>query len=325
MGYLFNQVLKISMTNQLFIYSFRYDIHNDGLCKLESRQVFGEEPVNKFLFSDWEIDPSISPFIKSRFDIILTSADYADLLEKVKAENICAEGFQAEYLVMDGDSTEYRERLNRLKDIGYSIEGEPDYYHPTIIYSICHYEGVWYFGILNKHNPDWLKHKHKPNSFSSAINTDIAKVLVSTASKGDKTRRLLDACCGVGTAILEACIAGFTIEGCDINWKACKHTKANLAHYNYTAEVHHSDIKDLKGSFDAAIIDLPYNLYSFSNDDIILHIIGSVTKLTDRVIIVSTSDIKSLIEKAGFQVIDFCDVEKKGKKFTRKVWICERV
>ena len=33
---------------------------------------------------------------------------------------------------MDGDTTEYAERLNKLRDIGYAIEGYPDYYKPTI-------------------------------------------------------------------------------------------------------------------------------------------------------------------------------------------------
>ena len=139
----------------------------------------------------------------------------------------------------------YSERLQKLRDIGYRIEGEPNYYSPTITYAICNYKNVWYFGILIKKNADWLKHKKKPYSFSTSIDMDIAKALVSIASKGEKTYQLLDACCGVGTVMLEACISGFKIDGCDINWKACKHARLNLAHYNYTAKVYCSDVKDL--------------------------------------------------------------------------------
>ncbi len=308
-----------------YIYSFKYDVHNRNLCKLESRQLFAKEENNNLLFSNVKIDPSISPFIKNRFEIISSSEDYSNLLENIQKENIHIDGFKAEYLILDGDTIGYTERLNKLRDVGYRIEGDPDYYSPSIIYSICYYKNIWYFGILIKHNPDWNKHKKKPCSFSSSINMDIGKTLVSMASKGNKTKQLLDACCGVGTIMLEACISGFNIEGCDINWKACKHTRQNLAHFNYTANVYRSDIKDLDKMYDAIIIDLPYNLYAYSNDEIILNIIASAAKLSNRVMIVSISDIETLIKKSGLEISDFCAVTKTGKsKFTRNIWVCEK-
>lgn len=315
----------LKMPNNSYIYSFKYDSHYSELCKLESKQIFDEEEKNKLLFSNIKVEPSISPFIKSRFDIILSSEDYSELLESIKKEKIHVDGFKAEYLVLDGDATGYTERLKRLKEIGYSIEGEPDYYTPSIIYSICKYENIWYFGVLIKHNKDWHKHKNKPCSFSSSISINIAKALVGIASKGDKNNQLLDACCGVGTVMLEACFSGFDIEGCDINWKACKNARENLAHYNYTANVYRSDIKDFNKKYDAAIIDLPYNLYTHSNDTITLNIIVSVAKLTTRIIIVSISDIETLIKKSGLKISDFCSVEKRGNKnFTRNIWVCEK-
>lgn len=323
--FLFSQLPALKMPKKSYIYSFKYDFHNDELCKLESRQIFDEEEKNKLLFSNIKVDPSISPFIKSRFEIILSSEDYSKLLTNIKRENIHIDGFKAEYLVVDGDSTGYRERLKKLRDIGYSIEGEPEYYTPSITYSICKSENIWYFGILIKHNTDWYKHKKKPCSFSSSINMDIAKSLVCIASNGNKTNQLLDACCGVGTVLLEACISGFNIEGCDINFKACEYTKENLAHYNYTAKVIRSDIKDIDLKYDAVIIDLPYNLYTYSNDTIALHIIESAAKLSSRVVIVSIADIEDLIKKSGLKVSDFCSVGKKGKaKFSRNIWVCEK-
>lgn len=314
-----------NMYNYKFIYSFKYDIHNTELCKLESRQLFNEEENKKLLFSNIKIDPSISPFIKNRFDILSSDADYAELLQIVKNKQLHVDGFKAEYLVLEGDETRYTERLNKLRDIGYCIEGDPDYVTPTIIYSICFFENRWYFGILQKHDTDWFKHKQKPFSFSSAMNMPIAKALVSIAAKGDKSLRLLDACCGVGTVLLEACISGFNIEGCDINWKACKYTKANLAHFNYTAAVHLMDIKDLEFNYDAAIIDLPYNLYSYANNDSISHIIQSTANRSPRIIIVSTADIELIIKESGLKVTDRCNAEKKGKIFARTIWVCEKV
>ncbi len=154
----------------------------------------------------------------------------------------------------------------------------------------------------------------------------IAKTLVSLAAKGRKEKQLVDACCGVGTIMLEACCAGFAIEGCDINWKAAKHSRENLTFFKYKCEVFCRDIADHKTPYDAAILDLPYNLYSYSNDTISQRIIESAGKLTKRLVIVSISDIATMISESGLQVVDFCTVEKKGKStFIRKIWICLRL
>ena len=74
--------------------------------------------------------PSNSAFIKNRLGIILSSENYPLLIEEVKKKKIAIEGFKVEYLVIKGDSTKYQQRLEKLKDIGYSIEDDPDYYHP---------------------------------------------------------------------------------------------------------------------------------------------------------------------------------------------------
>lgn len=311
--------------NHNFLYSYKYDYQYAELCKLESRQIFDQEVSNKILFSNIKVDPSISPFIKHRLEILTSSDDYFELLKNIKKIDIHIEGFKAEYLILDNDSTGFTERGNKLKDIGYCIEGEPDFVSPSVTYSICHYMNVWYFGVLIKQNKAWHKHKQKPCSFSNSICMEIAKTLVSIASKGNKSIQLLDACCGVGTILLEACVSEFNIEGCDINSNACKHTKLNLEHYDYTANVYCSDIKDLNKNYDAAIIALPYNLYSHSTDANTSSIIESTTKLSARIVLVSISDIEILIKKAGLKIIDYCTVEKRGRLiFTRNIWVCEK-
>ena len=292
---------------------------------MESRQIFNEELLDKLLFSNLKVDPSISAFIKNRFEISISADSYSGLLEKLKEENVCATGFKAEYMVLEGDPTEYTERLKKLKDIGTIIEGKPDVQNPSIIYSICNTKDIWYFGVLIKRKTDWRKHINKPYSFSNSLCIHIAKTLASVSSKGDKTTKLLDACCGVGTVLLEACYSGLSIEGCDINLKSIKHTTQNLEHYKYTSTVHCMDVKDLTQQYDAAIIDLPYNLYSYSDDVITTNIIESAVKLSARIVIVSKSDIKAAITKSGLKIIDFCTVEKRGRStFTRSIWVCEK-
>ena len=308
-----------------YLYLYRYDKTERELCKLESRYIFSKEEKKKLLFSNIKVEPSSSAFIKNRLEIISFAADYSTLINEIKKENICIEGFKVEYLVIDGDTTEYAERLEKLKDIGYSIEGNPDYYSPTRTFALCSYEGIWCFGILNNNNNAWLKHRQKPCSYSNSISINIAKALVNIAAKGNKVKKLLDACCGVGTIMLEACFAGNNIEGCDINWKICKNARENLSYFNYTSKVYCRDIKDMSKRYDAAIIDLPYNLSSCASDNDILHIIRSTREISDRLVIVSTSDITSLISKARELTIeDYCSVSKRGRtNFSRKIWVCE--
>ena len=176
-----------------------------------------------------------------------------------------------------------------------------------------------------KENYDWHKHTKKPCSYSNSISINIAKALVNIAAKGDKKKKLLDACCGVGTILLEACFAGYNMEGCDINWKLCKNARENLSYFNYNTTVYRSDIKDISKRYDAAIIDLPYNLLSCVTDNDVLHIIKATTAITDRMVIVSTSDIENLVNKTGFRISDYCSVRKQGKRtFVRKIWLCEK-
>jgi tRNA G10 N-methylase Trm11 len=313
-------------TRNKYIYTFNYENIEEDLCLLESKYIFNTEVSNKLLFTDVEVNPSCSAFIKNRLEIFSFSEDYDTLINEIKKENICVEEFKVTYLVLEGDTTAYADRLQKLRDIGYSIEGMHEYYTPGITYGLCYCEGTWYFGELVKNNFGWHKHKQKPHSFSNSISVNIAKSLVNIAAKGNKETTLLDACCGVGTIMLEACFAGNTIEGCDINEKTAKNAQINLAYFNYTANVYHSDIKDINQRYDSAIIDLPYNLFTSATDSDIKHIIEATAKITDRLLIVSTDDITDLITNIGFEVFDYCSVSKRGKTtFARKIWVCKRM
>ncbi len=313
------------MLQKNYLYSFTYDNTERELSNLEARAIFNQEVTDKIIFSKIKVNPSSSAFIKNRLEIILSSENYPSLIEEIKKKKIAIEGFKVEYFVIKGDPTKYPQRLEKLKDIGYSIEGDPDYYHPTNTFGLCWHDGVWYFGILIKDKFDWQKHQKKPCAYSNSIHINIAKALVNIAGQAKQEKTLLDACCGAGTILLEACFAGRQIEGCDINWKLCRDARINIAHFNYSTTIYRSDIKDISKRYDAAIIDLPYNLLSAATNQDLKHILTASAKIADRLVIVSTSDITNIIQDIGFQIIDYCPVPKKGNlKFIRKIWVCEK-
>lgn len=307
-----------------FLYLYNYDENVKQLSKIETQAFFQKEDDNKILFSDIEVEPSHSAFIKKRVEILLHSPSYTDLLYQLEKLELKKEGFKVEYLQLNEDKTRYTDRLSKLKDIGYRIEGSAQYKDSKVSYSICYYHKEWYFGILIKNSESWTQHNKKPYSYSNSINVNIAKAMVNIAGGGNKTVKMLDACCGVGTILLEACYAGYKIEGCDINWKVCRQSRMNLAHFGYKATVHRSDIKDLDKQYDVALIDLPYNLFSKSDDKIIEHIILCSSKIASKLIIVSTTDIKSILKKTEFKLVNFCSIQKNGNtKFERKIWVYE--
>lgn len=308
-----------------FLYQFNYDLHHKELSLLESRQVFGEEHHQKCLFSRIKLDPSLSPFIKCRIDLICWAPVYDEFLKVIEEKQILMHGFHIDYVSLEGDPTGHLQRRKIAKEVGHCIQSEPNFKHPSTTYSVCQHEGAWYFGVLWREDNAWMRHNEKPFSFSNSIDMHIAKTLVSIASKGDVSCRLLDACCGVGTVLLEACIAGFDIEGCDIGLSACQHTRSNLLHFGYKAKVHHLDIKDLDQNYHSAVIDLPYNLYSHSTVQITSDIIESTAKLSERLVIVSIADIQGVLEGLGLDVLDGCRVVKKGKSlFERTLWVCQK-
>lgn len=312
-------------TSKKYIYTFNFDETERALCALETQCLFAEELLKKHLYTDVKVNPSHSAFIKSRLGIMFSATTYQALLLHINNHKIQAEGFKVAYVVFKDDETPYNERLEKLREIGYSIEGIPEYMNPIITYGIGFCDGNWYFGELLKANIDWHKHQKKPHSFSNSIGVNIAKTLVNIAAKNNKNASLLDACCGMGTIMLEACFAGNKIEGCEINEKTFRRAKANLAHFQYTATIHHADVCDLNKKYDAAIIDLPYNLFTLASNEEVVHIIQHTALLTHRLVIVSIADMEEIISQVGFQVTASCTVRKKGKsKFARRIWVCEK-
>jgi tRNA G10 N-methylase Trm11 len=194
-----------------------------------------------------------------------------------------------------------------------------------IKYGITCYKEQWYLGELVENDHIWKAHKYKPHAYSSALDSNIAKVLINLASQGDKTKRLIDPCCGVGTVLLEGLFAGYDIKGCEINSKVAEASRLNVIHYGYETEVINGDIKDIKGDYDAAIVDLPYGNFSEFNVEKRLEIIRQAMRISKRLILVSSKDIGDKLLEENLNILDCCKVYKTEKRdFVRYIWICEQ-
>jgi len=313
------------MKNHTYIYNVNYNELENDLCSFEAKALFGFQLKEKVFLSDKQIDPSISPFIKNRIKIIYETESLEDILELIEKNELRASGFLVKYVELESGDLNFKNRKNISKEVGLRIYGYPSFNSPKIKYGISCYKQRWYLGELVENNFLWRAHKKKPHSYSSALDGNIAKVLINLAGQGDTTKKIIDPCCGVGTVILEGLFSGYDIKGCEINSKVAEASRLNLIHYDYETEITNGDIKDIKEDYDVAIVDLPYGNFSEFDLEKQLEIIRQAMRISKKLILVSSKNIADKLLDEKLNIIDYCKVYKTVKRdFARYIWICKK-
>lgn len=312
------------MKNDQYIYNVNYNVQDHNLCAFEFRALFDDEFKDKVFFTDKEVDPSISPFLKNRIKIIYKKKTFNEILEAIIADDFRANDFMVKYVAMYNRDSNINQGKKLSKEVGLRIYGYPSFKSPKIMLGITSYQGYWYFGYLTQNNYEWRNHKQKPYSFSSALGIDMAKVLINAAGRGDTSKRLIDTCCGMGTVLLEGIFAGYNICGWEINSKVAEFARLNLAHYQYNAKIVTGDMKDINEPYDVVIVDLPYNNFSHFDEEKQRDIIRHAKHIANRMVIVTSADIREKLYAEQLKIIDYCRAEKTIKgDFARYIWICE--
>ncbi|QHI73436.1 TRM11 family SAM-dependent methyltransferase [Aminipila terrae] len=312
------------MKSGQYIYNVNYNEQDYNLCAFEVKALFDDELENKVLFTNKEIDPSVSPFLKNRIKIIYKKKTFHEILDSILADDFRANDFMVQYVAMYKRDPNISQGKKLSKEAGLRIYGYPSFQSPKIMLGITYYQDYWYFGYLKQNNFKWRAHKQKPYSFSSALGVNMAKVLINVASRGDTSKRLIDTCCGVGTVILEGIFAGYDICGWEINPKVAELARLNLTHYEYNAKIVTGDMKDIRDFYDVVIVDLPYNNFSHFDGEKQWSIIRHAKKIANRMIIVTSADIRENLYAEQLKIMDYCRAEKTIKgDFVRYIWICE--
>jgi len=312
------------MESRNYLYSLNYPEFEKELCALEFKSLFNDGMGDKVFITDKKIDPSVSPFLRNRLEILFSHSSFTELVELVDYAELHATDFMVKYVKLYDQDPSFQMRRSCCKQLGFKIHGDPLYISPIEIFGITFYKGMWYFGILKQNDITWKEHKDKPYSYSSSIGITIAKVLVNVAGNGDISKRIVDPCCGVGTVLMEGVFAGYTMKGWEINRKVAENARGNLEYFNYNAQVITGDIKDIEEVFDASIIDLPYGNFSMTTQDEMQSILRNAKRISKKMVIVSAKDISKEIKNENLVVLDRCEVVKnKNNDFTRYVWVCE--
>ncbi|WNS75420.1 methyltransferase domain-containing protein [Bacillus sp. DTU_2020_1000418_1_SI_GHA_SEK_038] len=308
-----------------YIYTYNCYEEERSLCALEMRSLFGIEPQFGIVESNIKIDPSRSPFMKERVSVMYTADSLDHLLEQVSALQVMGETFKVIYVKNGAPSkTEkagFENRRSVERKIGLHINGVADLHHPDRLFGVIVVNGRWIFGDYVEGEPVWFRHQQKPHSYSTALNTRVARAIVNIAIPNPTGIKAIDPCCGIGTVLVEALSMGIDIVGSDRNPLVLGGARENIAHFGLSGEVKLADIRDIKNQYDVAIIDLPYNLCSVITQEEKTEMLQSARRFAKRVVVVTVEPIDEILVNTGFVMIDRA-VVRKGS-FSREVIVCK--
>jgi tRNA G10 N-methylase Trm11 len=311
-----------------YIYTYAYPEEERGLCALEMRALFGNDTDGTTLEPMLKIDPSRSPFIKERITVLYEGENLEELLSKVEQLRLPGgTSFKVKY-VKNGDLPEsekvgFEDRRVIERELGLRIcGGEADLRHPDQMFGVMKVNGRWVFGEYLEAESVWFQHQKKPNDYSTALSTRMARAVVNIAVPNPAGVKVIDPCCGIGTVLVEARSMGIDIVGSDRNGLILPGARENIGHFGLTCEVKRADIREITGEYDVAIIDLPYNLCSVITPEEQLEMLQSAYRFAEKIIVVTVEPIEEIIQKAGYNILDRAIV-KKGT-FTREVLVGDR-
>lgn len=327
-----------------------YACHEDeqALCQLELRTLLGAETMlgARYAVSARRVEPSRSPFLKLRLDVLFEAGSLPELASRVETLTVQGSTFKVAFAETDAAVSTDRQR-EVAREIGRHLRGKAEMRRPEQWFAVTELGGRWLFGHCSYGEAVWLQHQQKPQNYSTALSTRVARAVVNIAVPIVAGTKAIDPCCGIGTVLVEAMSMGIDIVGCDINPLAVRGARVNLEHFGMPNVVSIADMRTLglvgeesssptslgrigeqvassptspQVRYDALILDMPYNLCSKLPEDEQLQMLQSARRLAERAVIVTTEQIDPLIAKAGFRIAERCTVNKGN--FSRQIIVC---
>jgi tRNA G10 N-methylase Trm11 len=314
------------------IYVFACHEDEQALCQLELRTLLGADAVigARYAVSARKVEPSRSPFLKLRMDVAFEADSLSELASQLKTLTVCGATFKVVFAETD-TAVSYDRQRNVERELGLGLRGKAEMRRPEQWFAVTELGARWLFGDCSYGEAVWLQHQQKPQNYSTALGTRLARAVVNIAVPEVAGTRVIDPCCGMGTVLVEAMSMGIDIVGYDINPLAVRGARVNLDHFGMPDVVEIADMRTLvphtsalQGSlqpiYDALILDMPYNLCSVLPEDEKLEMLQTARQLARRAVIVTTEQIDPLLTKAGFHIEARCTVNKGN--FSRQIILC---
>ncbi|HEY5575853.1 MAG TPA: hypothetical protein VIK34_03955 [Clostridiaceae bacterium] len=303
-----------------YLYTTNCSTLERGLCQLEVKCLFGIEPDKKDFFTNIYVSPSRSPFIKHCISILYTAPSLEELQSKITADKLWAQKYKVYYINLEGEIPSYHDSKTAEREVGKCIIGEAEFDTPTTVFGITKREGFWIFGYCESNDYRWKKHKIKPFSYSNSLSVEVSRALVNIAVPFIGSTTLIDPCCGVGTVVVEALDQGIEVEGYELNISIGWNAKKNLEYFGFESVITVGDMHTIDKLYDAAVLDLPYGVFTSIKPVEQLSLIKHTRKIAHRAVIITFEEMSEIISGCGFRITDACTVAK--GKFTRHIYLC---
>ena len=312
---------NIDNVNRRYFYSINYPVFEEDLCKMEMKYLFDKVPSEKYLFSDYYVEPSRSPFIKDMISIIYEEDSLEQIVQNIIKDKLYYDDFKVCYIKLENGDVDYKERLRSLREIGFVIIGQSEMHNPKVILGVTKVNGRWIFGEYERNDYEWHIHDKKPYSYSNSLSLRVSRALVNIAVKNDLRCKLIDPCCGIGTVVIEALSMGINVKGYEINESIAENAQKNLEFFGYENVITSGDMHNIEEKYDVAIIDLPYGVFTPTTLEEQTALMKTARRIANKLIIVTFEDMDKYIIEAGFNILNKCNVCK--GKFKRYINICE--
>ncbi|MGQ9730636.1 MAG: TRM11 family SAM-dependent methyltransferase [Candidatus Zipacnadales bacterium] len=208
-----------------------------------------------------------------------------------------------------------------LLQITRPIHGTVDLINPWTELLLVGSASGWYLGrVISRSDKSFRAHERKPYVFSSSLPARLARGVVNLVAAPGET--LVDPCCGVGSVLLEAWAIGIRAVGGDINRKLVGMTRVNLRYFGYPPWVCLADASIPWACADAVVTDLPYGRQFKREDDLYNRLLCSFPNMARRLALVTAEDVRSLLEEAGYEVLQEIIVLK-SRTFARHIYVAQ--
>lgn len=298
-----------------YLYIVNYPKEEKELFLKEMDIFFQGQFDYPYFFSDVDIDENRSLYLKYKLKIQYHNHSLNDLVKEMWDNQYSKEKYRVYYLQVQQIKTHYQDRLNAMKEVANHIVGDYNFEYPIDKVGVIKINNIYYVGTLFTSDPKWDKYKHKPYSYSQSLPIRLAKSLVNLAVGIELNKTILDGCCGVGTVILEGLFMNAKITGVDINPLIASQAKENLRYYGYhDTYIMNADFLDVKGYYDCIILDIPYGILSIINEEEIVTMIQKANQISNRLLLVSTSNLETKLLESGYKDVDVITIHKQNFK-----------
>ncbi len=278
------------------------------LAAAEFHAFTGCEPEGRIGFAPYAVDISRAALISTCIEIRAQGASLDELCTNMRLNGLAWDGFRIEPFCPSIGL-----KLGSVAPViavANAITGRPNLSAPRVTIGLIAMPGYWAAGpVVKTYSPDWTAHENRPNFFSASLPTRFSRAMVNiVASPGDS---LIDPCCGVGVALIEALATGVNAVGCDINPRMCGLAAENLIALGFPQRVFACDARQLAGHWDAAVIDLPYGRNTRLTEGLYGQILQRLRLIATRIAVIAARELDdALSNDLGLRVVRHVHVKK---------------